>query len=156
MVYTVGEMAKLLGVTASTLRYYQLNSSLSREIVTNLVTIFFNRSSRLSFHRIEFHFIDKSPFARQQLLTLQIAIHHDDRGGIVVEVTNDDRHGFLTCQLGSMMPPVSRNQLISSTWVRTRNRGDKYAILAHTVHCVLHRRIVFDLEGMILERMQLS
>lgn len=43
MVYTVGEMAKLLGVAASTLRYYQLNSSLSREIVTNLVTIFFNR-----------------------------------------------------------------------------------------------------------------
>ncbi len=70
MVYTVGEMAKLLGGTASTLRYYQLNSSLSREIVTNLVTIFFHRSSRLSFHRIEFHFIDKSPFTRQQLLTL--------------------------------------------------------------------------------------
>ena len=70
MVYTVGEMAKLLGVTASTLRYYQLNSSLSREIVTNLVTIFFHRSSRLSLHRIELHFISESPFTRQQLLTL--------------------------------------------------------------------------------------
>lgn len=65
MVYTVGEMAKLLGVTASTLRYYQLNSSLSREIVTNLVTIFFHRSSRLSFHRFQLHFIGESPFTRQ-------------------------------------------------------------------------------------------
>ena len=156
MVYTVGEMAKLLGVTASTLRYYQLNSSLSREIVTNLVTIFFNRSSRLSFHRIEFHFIDKSPFARQQLLTLQIAIHHDDRGSIVVEVTNDDRHGFLARQLGCMMPPVSSNQLVAAVRVRTRNRRDKHTMLAHAIHRVLHRRIVFDLEGMIPERMQLS
>lgn len=153
MVYTVGEMAKLLGVTASTLRYYQLNSSLSREIVTNLVTIFFNRSSRLSFHRIEFHFIDKSPFARQQLLTLQIAIHHDNRGSVVVEIANDDRHGFLTCQLGSMMPPVTSDQLIAAVRIRTRNRGDKHAILAHTVYCVLHRRVVLDLEGMISERM---
>ena len=156
MVYTVGEMAKLLGVTASTLRYYQLNSSLSREIVTNLVTIFFNRSSRLSFHRIEFHFIDKSPFARQQLLTLQIAVHHDNCSGIVVEVANDDRHGFLARQLGRMMPPVSSDQLIAAVRIRTRNRGDKHAILAHTVYCVLHRRIVLNLEGMISERMQLS
>ena len=36
---------------------------------------------------------------------------------------------------------------------QTRNRGDKHAILAHTVYCVLHRRVVLDLEGMISERM---
>ena len=135
MVYTVGEMAKLLGVTASTLRYYQLNSSLSREIVTNLVTIFFHRSSRLSFHRIELHFIGKSPFTRQQFLTLQIAIHHDDCSGIVIGIANDNRHGFLTCQLGRMMPPVSCDQLIAAVRIRTRNRGDKHAILSHAFHC---------------------
>ena len=107
------------------------------------------------FECFELHFISKSPFARQQLLTLQIAIHHDDRGSIVVEVTNDDRHGFLACQLGCMMPPVSSNQLVAAVRIRTRNRGDKHAILAHTVYCVLHRRIVLNLEGMISERMQL-
>ena len=107
------------------------------------------------FERFELHFIGKSPFTRQQLLTLQIAVHHDNRGSVVVEVTNDDRHGFLSRQLGRMMPPVSRNQLVAAVWVRTCNRGDKYAILTHTVHCVLHRRIVLNLERVILERMQL-
>ena len=29
-------------------------------------------------------------------------------------------------------------------------------MLAHTVYCVLHRRIVLNLEGMISERMQLT
>ena len=55
-----------------------------------------------------------------------------------------------------MMPPVSCNQLVAAVWIRTRNRGDKHAILAHTVYCVLHRRIVLNLERVILERMQLS
>ena len=55
-----------------------------------------------------------------------------------------------------MMPPVSCNQLVAAVWIRTRNRGDKYAILAHAVHCVLHRRIVLNLEWMIPERMQFS
>ena len=108
------------------------------------------------FERFEFHLISESPFTWQQFLTLQIAVHHDNRGGIVVEITDDDRHGFFACQLGSMMPPVSRNQLVAAVRVRTCNRGDKHAILAHAVHCVLHRRIVLDLEWMISERMQLS
>ena len=55
-----------------------------------------------------------------------------------------------------MMPPVTSDQLIAAVRIRTRNRGDKHAILAHTVYCVLHRRVVLDLEGMIPERMQRS
>ena len=108
------------------------------------------------FECFELHFIGKSPFTRQQLLTLQIAVHHDNCSSIVVKITNDNRHGFLARQLRRMMPPVSRNQLIAAVRVRTRNRGDKHAILAHAVHCVLHRRIVLNLEGMISERMQLT
>ena len=44
---------------------------------------------------------------------------------------------------------LTGDQLIAAVRIRTRNRGDKHAILAHAFHCVLHRRIVLDLERMI-------
>ena len=88
-------------------------------------------------------------------------IVEDDKGNIYQTINEALRLLGLTVftharQLGRMMPPVSSDQLLAAARIRTRIRGDKHAILAHTVYCVLHRRIVLNLEGMISERMQLT
>lgn len=59
------------------------------------------------FHRFQLHFERKGAFAGQDIFALEVGIHHQDDGGIVVEFSDDDRHGFQTSQLSGMASAVS-------------------------------------------------
>ena len=54
------------------------------------------------------------------------------------------------------MPPVSGYQLIAALRVRTGNRRDQNAVLPDAVGCFHHGIIIFDLERVSLERVQLA
>ena len=53
-------------------------------------------------HCFQLHFESESSFAGQDIFALEVGIHHQDDGGIVVEFSDDDRHGFQTSQLSGV------------------------------------------------------
>ena len=60
---------------------------------------------------------------------MQVAVNHNDRGGIIIQIPNNDRHGLLFCQLTGPVPSVSGYQLITALRVRSSNRRNQNAIL---------------------------
>ncbi len=44
---------------------------------------------------------------------MQIAVNHNNCGCIIVQITDNYRHGLLFCQLTGSVPPVSGYQLIT-------------------------------------------
>ena len=58
-------------------------------------------------HGIQLHLISKGPLAGEQAFTLQVAVHHNDGGGIVVQIPDNDRHGLFLSQFAGSVPPVS-------------------------------------------------
>ncbi len=87
---------------------------------------------------------------------MQVAVNHDNRGGVIVQIPDNDRHGFFLCQFTGPMPPVSGYQLIAAAGVRTGDSRNKNAVLPDAVRCFHHGIIIFDLEGVSLERVQLA
>ena len=59
----------------------------------NLGHIFLARSARLSFHRIQLHLKSKSPLAGEKAFTLYVAVYHDDHGGVIIHIADDNGHG---------------------------------------------------------------
>ena len=57
---------------------------------------------------------DKSPFARKQFFTLKVAVNHDNRGGVIVQVTDNHRHGLFFGQLTGPVAAVSGYQCLST------------------------------------------
>ena len=106
-------------------------------------------------YSLQLHLVSKGPLAGEQALPLQVAVHHDDGGGIIVQVADNDRHGFFLGQLTGPVPSVTGNQLIAALRVRAGNRRNQNTVLPHTVGGLHHGLVILDFEGMVLERMQL-
>ena len=60
---------------------------------------------------------------------MQIAVNHNNCGCIIVQITDNYRHGLFFCQLTGSVPPVSGYQLITALRVRSSNRRNQNAIL---------------------------
>ena len=107
------------------------------------------------FHGLQFHFISKCSFTGEQTFSLQVTVNHNDRGGIIIQIPNNDRHGLLFCQLTGSVPPVSGYQLITALWVRSSNRRNQNAILLDTVSGLHHGFVILDFEWVVPKGMQL-
>ena len=107
------------------------------------------------FNSLQLHLVSKGPLAGEQAFPLQVAVHHDDGGGIIVQVSDNDRHGFFLGQLTGPVPPVTGHQLIAALRVRAGNRRNQNTVLPNTVGGLHHGLVILDFEGVVLERMQL-
>ena len=103
------------------------------------------------FNRIQLHLVGKRSFARQDTLPLQIRIDHQNNGGIIVQVTNNRRHGFLTRKLRCPVPPVTGNDFITTIRVRTDNRRGENSKISDTLRRFHHFLIVYHSERMSLK-----
>ena len=98
------------------------------------------------FNRFQFHFISESPLTGKKGFSLQIGVHHQNRGGIIVHITHNYRHGFFSGKLRSVMASVSCNQLITAFQTGTGNRRCHNTKLCDALHSFLHGIIVQHLE----------
>ena len=103
-------------------------------------------------HSLQFHLISESSLTGEQAFTLQVAVHHNDRGGIIIQIPDNDRHGFFLSQFTGPVPPVSGYQLIAALRVRSCNRRNQHTILSDTVRSFQHGFIILDFERMVLKR----
>ena len=87
---------------------------------------------------------------------MQVAVNHDNRGGVIVQIPDNHRHGFFLCQFTGPMPPVSGYQLIAALRVRTGDSRNQNTVLPDAVRCFHHGIIIFDFERVALERVQLA
>ena len=106
------------------------------------------------FHGIQLHLIGKGPFAWKKAFSLQVAVNHNNCGGIIIQITDNDRHSLLFCQFTGSVPPVSGYQLITALRVRPGNRRNQNTILLDTVSGLHHGFVILDFEWVILKRMQ--
>src|SRR5699024_12409315 len=107
------------------------------------------------FYSLQLHLISKSPLTGEQAFSLQIAVNHNNGGLVVVQVPDNDRHGVLARQLAGPVPPVSGHQLIAAVGVRAGDGRDQHAVLPDAVGGLHHGLVILDLEGVVLERVQL-
>ena len=69
---------------------------------------------------------------------------------------DNNRHGILASQFAGPVPPVPGDQLIAAVRVRAGNGRDQHAVLPDAVGGLHHGLVILDLEGVVLERMQLG
>ena len=84
-------------------------------------------------------------------LPLQIRINHQNNGCIIVQVTNNRRHGFLTRKLRCPVPPVTRNDFITTVGVRTDNRRSENSEISDALCRFHHFFIINHTEGVSLK-----
>ena len=106
------------------------------------------------FHGVQLHLVGKGSFTWEQAFSLQIAVNHNDCGGIIIQIPNNDWHGLLVCQFTGSVPPVSGYQLITTLRVRSSNRRNQNAILLDTVSGLHHGFVILDFEWVVLKGMQ--
>ena len=106
------------------------------------------------FHGLQLHLIGKSPLTGEQAFPLQVAVHHDDGGLVVVQVADNDRHGFFVRQFAGPVPPVPGDQLIPAARVRADDARDHHAVLADACGQLPQSFVVPHPERMPRERVQ--
>ena len=99
--------------------------------------------------------IGKGPFAGKQFFALEIAVNHDNRGCIIVQVTDNHRHGLFAGNLTGMVAAVSGYQLIAAVRVRPRYGRNENTILPDALSGVYHSFVILDFERMVLKGMKL-
>jgi len=107
------------------------------------------------FYSLQLHFIGKGPLTWKQAFSLQVAVNHNNCGSVIVQITDNYRHGLFFCQFTCSVPSVSGHQFITTLRVRSGNRRNQNTILPNTVGGLHHGLVILDFEGMVLERMQL-
>ena len=98
--------------------------------------------------------VGKGTLTGKQFFTLEIAVNHDNRGCIIVQITDDTGHCFFPGQLTGVVPPVAGNQLIAAIGIGTDDGRNQNAVLPDTVRRFHHGLVILDLKGMVLKRMQ--
>ena len=102
-------------------------------------------------HCFQLHFEGKSAFAGQDVFALEVGIHHQDDGGIVIKFSDDDRHGFQTSQLSGVASAMPGYNLIFAIRHGTSNERKQNTVFADALHRVHHGFIINDFERMIFE-----
>ena len=76
--------------------------------------------------------------AGQNMLTLQIAIYHEDYGSIIVHLAHNDRQGFQSGQLRSMLTAVPGDNFIAALGLGRAINGEStpYCLTLSTVSLI--------------------
>ena len=107
------------------------------------------------FYSLQLHFIGKGPLTWKQAFSLQVAVNHNNCGSVIIQITDNYRHGLFFCQFTCSVPSVSGHQFITTLRVRAGNRRNQHTILLDTVRSFQHGFIILDFERMVLKRVQL-
>ena len=107
-------------------------------------------------NRIQLHLVRKRSFAGQKTLALDVAVNHDDRRCIVIQITDNHRHRVKSGNFTSALSPVTGDNLITAFFPWTDNRRNKNSVFPDALSRIQHSLIVLHLEGMISERMKLN
>ena len=103
---------------------------------------------------LQLHLIRKCFFAGENVLALQIGVHHGDHGLIVRHLPHDHRHGRQPELLTGGQSPVAGHQFVAAVRRGTGKTRRENADLADALHDPLHFLIVLNFERMILEGAQ--
>jgi len=107
------------------------------------------------FYGLQLHFVCLGPFARQDIFTLDVAVNHDNGCGVIIQITDDHRHGGKPRKLAGVFAPVAGNKLITAVRAGANNSGNQYAVFLDALHGFFHGIIVPHLKRMVGERVQL-
>ena len=83
---------------------------------------------------------------------MQVAVNHNNCGSVIIQITDNYRHGLFFCQFTCSVPSVSGYQFITTLRVRAGNRRNQHTILLDTVRSFQHGFIILDFERMVLKR----
>ena len=103
---------------------------------------------------LQFHLVGFGSLAGQDVLPLEVGVHHHDNGGVIVQFPDNDRDGIQSRQFRGMMAPVAGDDLIPAVWVRAHDEGISYTHLPDALHRLRHGVIVQHFEGMPLKGVQ--
>ena len=98
----------------------------------NLSHIFW--SSNSSFDCFQLHFVGESPLAGQDVLTLEIAIHHEQNCGIIIHVADNDRQGVQSSKLCSVLTAVPGDDLIATLRAWAGDQRRQHAVLLYAFY----------------------
>ena len=105
--------------------------------------------------RFVFHLVREGFFRRQNVLSLQVAVHHGNDGLLVGQLADDHRHGVHAQRFAGRQPTVAGNQLVPAAFLGPRQGRRQDAGFGNAFHQLRHLRVVFHLEGVVLEGRQL-
>ena len=71
-------------------------------------------SSNSSLDCFQLHLVSESPFAGQDVLTLEIAVHHEQNCGIIIHLTDNNRQGVQPSKLCSVLTAVPGDDLVAT------------------------------------------
>ena len=103
---------------------------------------------------LQLHLVGKGALAGQDVLALDVAVHHDDGGCVVVQRADDHRHGRKPRQFAAAFAAVSGDQLIAALLAWPRDGRHQHAMLADALGGIQHALVVPHLEGVVPEGMQ--
>ena len=87
---------------------------------------------------------------------MEIAIHHEQNGGIIIHLTDDDRQGFQPGKLRGVLTAVPGDDLVATFRAWAGDQRRQHTVLLYALYGALHGFIVQDLKGVVFEREQLS
>ena len=88
-------------------------------------------SSNSSFDCFQLHLVSESPFTGQNVLTLEIAVHHEQNGGIIIHLTDDNRQGIQPRKLCSVLAAVPGDDLVATFRAWAGNQRRQHTVLFH-------------------------
>ena len=83
------------------------------------------------------------------MLSLAVAIHHQNNSSIIVHIPHDAGHGLHARPLTGMTAAVARYDFIPAILPWADNGRGHNAVFFYTVHHFVHLVIVTDLKGVI-------
>ena len=107
--------------------------------------------SSLMLQSIVFHLVRKGLLRRQDMLPLQVAVHHGDNSLLVCQVADNHRHGVHPQCLARCQPPVAGDQLIAAVRQRPCQRRREHTGIGNAPHKLRHFLVLLHLEGVILK-----
>ena len=105
----------------------------------------------MTLNRFHFHLIRLCTLAGQNVLALQIAVHHDDDSFVIVQITDNGGNLVHPRQLTGALPPMPGHNFISAVRHRSGDNRHQHSIFLHALHRFHHPVIVQYAEWMIFE-----
>ena len=88
--------------------------------------MYFPSSDDYSF---QLHFVRLRLFGGQDIFTLDVAVHHEDGGGVIIHLPHDAGHGGKPHQLAAVPAPMSGDDLVAAVLTGTDDGGNENAVL---------------------------
>ena len=105
---------------------------------------------------LQFHLVGFCPLAGQDVLPLEVGVHHHDDGGVIVQFPDNDGDGVQPCQFCGVVAAVAGDDLIPAVLVRAHDEGIGNAHLPDALYGLRHSIVIQHLEGMPFKGVQLG